>query len=50
MKLLHIFSIDKIHCVGVDDSRMIGLTLDFEIVRDQANRTARILQMGRLEG
>ena len=47
MQLLDIFTVDEIYCVGVDDSRMIGLALNFEIVRYEADWTPRVLKVMR---
>ena len=34
-----ILSVDEVNCIGIDDSRVIVLALDFEIVRDQVDRS-----------
>ena len=47
---LHVFTIDKIDGVGVDDSGMIALTLDLEIIGYQADRSAWVGSVGRPEG
>ena len=49
MELFHIFTIDEIDRISVDDSGMIALTLDLEIVGNEANWTTGILVVGRPE-
>jgi len=50
LNIIEILAIDEIHRVGVDDSGVIRLALDFEIVRDEVNGASLILHMGRFEG
>ena len=46
----NVFTVDEIHRIGVNDPRMIGLALDFEIVRYEADWTPGVLQVMRFEG
>ena len=45
-----ILSVDEVNCIGIDDSRVIVLALDFEIVRDQVDRSFRHESSVGLEG
>ena len=49
VELVHIFAIDEIDRVRVDDSRMITLALNLEIVGYEADGATRILCMRRFE-
>ncbi len=50
VELLHIFTVDEIHSVGVDNARVVRLTLNFEVVGYQVDGPSGIHGMGRLEG
>ena len=48
MKLLDIFTINEVDSVGVDNTGVVRLRLDFEIIRNQTDWTAGILLIPRL--
>ena len=50
LELVDILAVDEIDRVSVDNSRVIRLALDFEIVRYKADGTAIIASVVRLEG
>jgi len=47
---LDILAIDKVHSVGVNNSTVIVLALNFEVVRNEVDRTTGIHSVGRFEG
>ena len=47
---LNVFTVDEIDRIGVNDPRMIGLALNFEIVRYEVDWTLGVLQVMRFEG
>lgn len=48
--MIHVLTVDEIHSVGVDDARVVRLTLDFEVIGYEVDRASGIHGMGRLEG
>ena len=50
MELLHILTIDEVDSVSVDDARVIGLTLDLEVVGYEVDRPSGVHSVGWLEG
>jgi hypothetical protein len=46
----NIFTVNEIDSVGVNNSTVIGLALNFEVVGDQADGASGIHSVGRLEG
>ena len=49
-KIFDVLPIDKIHRVGVDDSRVVVLALDLEVVGDEVDWSARDNLIVRLVG